>query len=43
MEAIAMKRGYILPGKKIDYDRCARTVLDEFRAGMIGKITLEGV
>jgi len=43
MDAIAMKRGYILPGKKIDYERCARTVLDEFRAGMIGKITLEGV
>lgn len=43
MEAIATKRGYILPGKKIDYERCARTVLDEFRAGIIGKITLEGV
>lgn len=43
MEAIALKRGFILPGKKIDYERCARTVIDEFRAGMIGKITLESV
>ncbi|MCQ4635374.1 ribosome biogenesis GTPase YlqF [Anaerovorax odorimutans] len=41
MEAIAMKRGCILPGKKIDYDRIAKVVLDEFRAGIIGRITLE--
>ncbi len=41
MEAIAQKRGFILPGKRIDYDRCAKTVIDEFRAGTIGKITLE--
>ena len=32
-----------MPGKRIDYDRCARTVLDEFRAGKIGRITLEKV
>ena len=41
MEAIARRRGFILPGKRIDYERCARTVLDEFRAGIIGRITLE--
>ncbi|MGC2872758.1 ribosome biogenesis GTPase YlqF [Ihubacter sp. mB4P-1] len=41
MEDIAMKRGFILPGKRIDYERCARTVLDEFRSGKIGHITLE--
>lgn len=41
MEAIAAKRGFLLPGKRIDYSRCARTVLDEFRAGTIGRITLE--
>ena len=41
MEAIARKRGFIMPGKRIDYERCARTVMDEFRAGTIGKITLE--
>ena len=43
MEKIAEKRGFILPGKKIDYERTGRTVLDEFRAGAIGKITLEKV
>jgi ribosome biogenesis GTPase A len=41
MDAISKKRGFILSGKRIDYERTARTVLDEFRAGSIGKITLE--
>ena len=41
MESIAAKRGFILQGKRIDYVRCARTVLDEFRSGKIGNITLE--
>jgi len=41
MSAIAQKRGFILPGKKIDYNRAAVTLLDEFRGGMIGRITLE--
>lgn len=43
MEAIAAKRGFILPGKRIDYERCAHTLLDEFRSGKIGNITLEKV
>lgn len=41
MELIAVKRGFILPGKRIDYDRTARTLLDEFRAGTLGPVTLE--
>ena len=41
MEAIAKRRGFILAGKRIDYERCARTLLDEFRGGVIGNITLE--
>ena len=41
MEEIARKRGFILPGARIDYERTARTVLDEFREGKLGKITLE--
>lgn len=43
MEAIAAKRGFIMSGKRIDYERTARTVMDEFRSGAIGKITLEVV
>ena len=43
MDAIALKRGFIMSGKRIDYERCARTVLDEFRSGLMGRITLEKV
>ena len=41
MEEIAQKRKFILPGRRVDYERTARTVLDEFRSGKIGRITLE--
>lgn len=41
MENIAAKRGFILSGGRIDYERTARTVLDEFRSGILGRITLE--
>jgi len=41
MESIATKRGFIMSGKRIDYERTAKTVLDEFRAGTIGRINLE--
>ena len=40
-EAICKKRGFLLKNKEYDYSRCARVLLDEFRAGMLGKITLE--
>lgn len=41
MEQIAQKRGFLFSGKRIDYERTAKTVLDEFRSGKIGRITLE--
>ncbi|MCF0140583.1 MAG: ribosome biogenesis GTPase YlqF [Mogibacterium sp.] len=41
MDAIALKRGFILSGKRIDYERTGRTVLDEFRGGKLGRISLE--
>ena len=43
MEAIAFKRGFLMPGKRIDYERTGRTVIDEFRSGKLGHITLETV
>ena len=43
MDNIALKRGFIMQGKRIDYERTGRTVLDEFRGGKIGRITLEKV
>ena len=41
MHQMALKRGCILPGKRIDYERMGRLLLDEFRAAKIGRITLE--
>jgi ribosome biogenesis GTPase A len=41
LEAIAVNRGFLLSGRRADYERAARTLLDEFRAGRIGRITLE--
>ncbi len=41
LEIIGRKRGFLLPGGVIDTERAANTVLDEFRSGKIGKITLE--
>lgn len=41
MHQIALKRGCILPGKRIDYERAGKLLLDEFRAAKIGRITLE--
>jgi ribosome biogenesis GTPase A len=41
MDGIAMSRGYKMRGGDIDYDRTARTVIDDFRKGRLGKIILE--
>ena len=41
MENMAMKRGCIMAGKRIDYERIGKLVLDEFRSAKIGRITLE--
>lgn len=43
MELIAKKRGFILSGGRIDYERTGKTVVDEFRSATIGRITLEPV
>ena len=41
LEAIGKKRGMLISGGEIDIERAAMTVLDEFRGGKIGNITLE--
>lgn len=41
LEKIARKRGCLLPGNNIDYSRISAILLDEFRGGKIGKISLE--
>ena len=41
MEAIAAKRGCLIKGGEIDYTKVSNIILDEFRKGIIGNITLE--
>jgi ribosome biogenesis GTPase A len=41
MENIAKNRGCIIAGGKIDYARVANVIIDEFRSGKLGEITLE--
>lgn len=41
LDAIAIKRGAIMKGREIDYNRIAVILLDEFRGGKIGNISLE--
>lgn len=42
-EAICKRRGFILKKNEFDYTRGATTILDEFRKGVLGKITLDKV
>lgn len=41
LEMIGKKRGFLIKGGEIDYERTAVMLCDEFRGGRLGKITLE--
>ena len=41
LEAVCLGRGFLLKGGVPDLDRCCAAVLDEYRAGKLGRITLE--
>lgn len=41
LEAIAQKRGCVQRGNEIDYSKAAALVIDDFRSGRLGRITLE--
>ncbi len=41
MEAVCAGRGFLLRQGKPDFERAAAAVLEEFRSGLIGRITLE--
>lgn len=40
-EMIGRKRGFLISGGEVNYERTATILLDEFRAAKIGRITLE--
>lgn len=41
LEMIGKRRGFLIKGGEIDYERAAVIVADEFRGGKLGRITLE--
>lgn len=41
LEQIGRKRGMLISGGEVDTERASVTVLDEFRGGKLGRITLE--
>lgn len=41
LEMIGRKRGFLIKGGEIDYERTAVMLADEFRGGKLGRITLE--
>lgn len=41
LETVARRRGMLISGGEADTERAANTLLEEFRAGKIGRITLE--
>ena len=41
LDAVCRGRGWLLKGNRYDYDRCCSVVLDEFRSGKLGRISLE--
>lgn len=41
LEEIAQKRGCLLKGKDLDYEKAAGIVLEEFRNGRLGRISVE--
>ena len=43
MLQIGKKRGCIVSGGNVDDEKTAKIILDEFKNGKLGKITIEGV
>jgi len=43
MQEIGKKRGAIISGGQVDDEKVARIILDDFRSGKLGKITLEKI
>ena len=41
LEAVGRKRGMLMPGGVVNTERAAIMLLDEFRGGVMGKVSLE--
>ena len=41
VELIGRRRGFLISGGEVDFERTAKMLVDEFRSGAIGRVTLE--
>ncbi len=41
LETVCKRRGFVLRGGEYDYERAERAVIDDFRKGKLGRITLD--
>ncbi len=41
LDAVCSSRGFLIKGGELDYDRGERAVIDDFRKGRLGRITLD--
>ena len=41
LEGVCRRRGFMLRGGDFDYERAERAVIDDFRKGSLGKVTLD--
>lgn len=41
LDAVCRGRGFLMKGGIMDYERCQSVILDEFRSGKLGRISLE--
>ncbi len=41
LEQVCKKRGFMMRGGEFDYERAERAVIDDFRKGKLGRITLD--
>jgi ribosome biogenesis GTPase A len=43
LDAVCVRRGFILKGNEYDYERAERAIVDDFRKGKLGRITLDDI
>ncbi len=43
LDCVCKKRGFIIKGGEYDYERAERAVIDDFRKGRLGRITLDTI
>ena len=43
LDKVCARRGFVLRGNDYDYERGEKAVIDDFRKGRLGKVTLDDV